>query len=293
MSATSETGPVVCPNCESTHVEKFCAQCGQKRPNHAADYSLWSVLVAAVERVTQYDGRLLRTLRALAIHPGLLTRDHFEGRRSRHLPPFELFVFANVVAWLLVPHLHIYGFGMTAALKLALLKDHWPQAFAWREAISGDTPEVFARRVESASATVNKVTLLFMVPLFASVTKLLLARRPYRGVQCLIFSVHFYCVHMATILVFWGLLFIPAYRYFVARPDVAWGQPWVAIWRSLTFAHFTVAPVLLPYLYKALQRAFLLDRKGAAWRALVLTLVSCSLLRAFFDVGCALMLILV
>jgi hypothetical protein len=110
-------------------------------------------------------------------------------------------------------------------------------------------------------------------------------------VQCLIFSVHFYCIHMTSVLVGWGLGFIPLYRYLVAHPQLTWGQPFVALWRSNSFGHFSLAPVLLPYLYFALQRAFLFDKRAAAWRAVVLTVIACGLLRLFFDVGCALMLI--
>lgn len=286
-----EARAVVCANCESTHVERFCAQCGQKRPDPDADYSMWAVVVAAVERVTQYDGRLLRTLRTLMAHPGQLARDHYDGRRARHVPPFELFVLANVVAWLAVPYLHIYGFSMPVALKLAVFRERWPAAFAWRESLSGQTHEVFAQHVDAASASVNKLTLLFLVPLFALAVRLVVAKRPYRMVQYMIFGVHFYCIQMATILVVWGLVFIPSYRYLVAHPALTWGQPFVVLWRSNSFAHFSIAPVLLPYLYFALRRSFELDSRAAAWRAVLLTLIACGLLRLFFDVGCALMLI--
>ena len=282
---------VVCANCESTHVELFCARCGQKRPNPDADYAIWAVIVAAVERVTQYDGRLLRTLRTLAFHPGQLARDHFDGKRARHVPPFELFVLANVLAWLVVPYLHIYGFSMPVALKLAVFHDWWPKVFAWREDLSGVSHEVFAQRVDAASASVNKLTLLCLVPFFAIATRLVVANRAYRMVQYMIFGVHFYCIHMASVLVGWGLFFIPIYRYLAAHPELSWGHPFIAVWRSNSFAHFSIAPVLFPYLYIALQRAFRLDKRQAAGRAVALTLIACGLLRLFFDVGCTVMLV--
>jgi hypothetical protein len=49
--------------------------------------------------------------------------------------------------------------------------------------------------------------------------------------------------------------------------------------------------VLLPHLYIPLRRAFVLDTRAAGWRAMVLTVIACGLLRLVFDVGCALILI--
>ena len=250
------------------------------------------MLLGVFERVTQYDGRLFRTLRALALRPGQLARDHYDGKRARNVAPFELFVIFNIAGWLVAGHLHIGGFSMAMALKYALLKDHWPAVFAWREAASGLPHDVFARRIESATDAVDKMGILFMVPLFALATSAVVANRRYRLVQHLIFSVHFYCIHLTTIVVGWGLFFIPWIRYFDAHPEATWGQWFGAFWSTNWIQHLSVAPFLLPYLFFALRRAYELDRPGAAWRAVLLTGIACALLRSFFDVSCALMLLL-
>jgi len=93
-------------NCDAAGVEEFCPRCGQKRPA-PKDYFLRAVLLGVFERVTQYDGRLFRTLRALALRPGQLARDHYDGKRARNVAPFELFVIFNIAGWLTAPHLHI------------------------------------------------------------------------------------------------------------------------------------------------------------------------------------------
>lgn len=290
MAEGSDVAVAACPNCNATNFHKYCAECGQKRPEDA-DYSLRGVVIAAIQRVTQYDGRLLRTVRTLLSAPGQLERDHFEGRRARYVAPFELFVIANVAAWFVVPYLHIYGFSMAVAAKLSLLKERWPAVFAWRAALSHTTPELLAPRMDAAAASVNKLTLLTMVPAFAALMKLLRPRAGTKFVQYMIFSVHFYCVHMLTILSVWGLMMIPAYRVLVAHPELAWGHVYIALWRSNTFGHFVVAPALFAYLNPAIRRAFDLGPRSAAWRAVLLTVAACSLLRSFFDVGCAIMLV--
>lgn len=65
---------------------------------------------AALGQVTNYDGRLLSTVRKLFLRPGHLALDHVEGRRAQHLDPFRIFVLANVAAWLIVPHTGMKGF---------------------------------------------------------------------------------------------------------------------------------------------------------------------------------------
>ena len=57
------------------------AECGQRMPS-SRDYSLRELLLAAFEELTSYDGRIFGTARALLLHPGKLTREHFDGRRD-------------------------------------------------------------------------------------------------------------------------------------------------------------------------------------------------------------------
>jgi len=47
--------------------------------------------------LTHLDGRLGQTLPPLFFQPGKLAKDHFEGRRQRHVPPFRLFLICLLI----------------------------------------------------------------------------------------------------------------------------------------------------------------------------------------------------
>lgn len=79
-----------CLNCGAALHGRFCAACGQAADDHHR--SILHLMWEAVEGLFHLDGRLARTLPALFLHPGRLARDHFEGRRQRHVPPFRLFL---------------------------------------------------------------------------------------------------------------------------------------------------------------------------------------------------------
>jgi hypothetical protein len=50
-----------------------------------------------IEGLTHLDGRLGQTLPPLFFDPGRLARDHLEGRRQRHVPPFRLFLISLLI----------------------------------------------------------------------------------------------------------------------------------------------------------------------------------------------------
>ena len=84
-----------CLNCGASQQGPYCHTCGQGADDHHR--SIGHLLWEAVEGFTHLDGRLAQTLPALLFHPGRLARDHIEGRRQRHVPPFRLFLITLLV----------------------------------------------------------------------------------------------------------------------------------------------------------------------------------------------------
>lgn len=84
-----------CANCQTPLQGPFCHACGQSSDDHHR--SLPHLVWEGVESLTHLDGRLAQTLPALFLKPGRLARDHFDGRRARHVPPFRLFLVALLV----------------------------------------------------------------------------------------------------------------------------------------------------------------------------------------------------
>jgi len=84
-----------CPNCGADLQGFFCHICGQGADDHHR--SIWHLTWEGVEGLTHLDGRLGQTLPPLFLNPGKLAKDHFEGRRQRHVPPFRLFLISLLI----------------------------------------------------------------------------------------------------------------------------------------------------------------------------------------------------
>ena len=277
----------ICVNCGATDVAEFCAGCGQRTPT-PADYSVRTFVRAALGHVTNYDARLLSTVRKLFVRPGQLARDHFEGRRAQHLDPFRIFVLSNLAAWLIVPHTTMKGFSLANGQRWAMLPGLWMRLVAERARLSAVGVDVFVQRIDAISSSENSVAVLCLVPLFALGLWALMRGRGYRYVQHLVFGAHFYCIHLCCVLIYLGFVLRPLARTFAAHSSTAWlATEMVKIW----YQHLALAPALILYLYFGLQRAYLISPAASAWRATLLGIWACTVSRAFFDVGFVLVLI--
>jgi hypothetical protein len=87
---------MACENCAAALAGPFCSQCGQRHHEHPVE-SFWHFLQEATEDMTHADSRLWRTLRALLIRPGALTREFLDGHRVRYLPPVRLYLVVSVM----------------------------------------------------------------------------------------------------------------------------------------------------------------------------------------------------
>nr|MDQ2971742.1 DUF3667 domain-containing protein [Pseudomonadota bacterium] len=100
MTAPNET-PLevnpVCANCGAPLLGEYCYACGQ--PVKGLVRHLSGVLGDVFDTVLNIDSRVLRTLPALFLHPGFLTREYFAGRRVRYVTPFRLMFFLCLAAF--------------------------------------------------------------------------------------------------------------------------------------------------------------------------------------------------
>jgi hypothetical protein len=87
-----------CLNCGAPLDGPFCSQCGQRDvPPYP---SVRELVVDAFWELSGWDGRFASTIRALALKPGLLTREFLEGRRARYISPLRLYLMASLVYFL-------------------------------------------------------------------------------------------------------------------------------------------------------------------------------------------------
>lgn len=96
--AAPSSGPAVgaptpaCLNCGAPLGGAYCAACGQQAVDLAAP--TWRVVREAMADAADLDGRVVRTLRALAV-PGRLTAEFLCGRRAPYLGPLKLALLAG------------------------------------------------------------------------------------------------------------------------------------------------------------------------------------------------------
>lgn len=96
----SVTPPVpgpVCANCGAPLYGEYCYACGQ--PVKGLVRHLSGVLGDVFDTVLNIDSRVIRTLPALYLKPGFLTREYFAGRRVRYVTPFRLMFFLALLAF--------------------------------------------------------------------------------------------------------------------------------------------------------------------------------------------------
>jgi hypothetical protein len=84
-----------CANCEAPLHGRYCAACGQEA--HGSARSLATLLHDVWHDLSHLDGRLWRTIEALAIRPGHLTVEYLRDRRARYLPPFRVYLVLSIL----------------------------------------------------------------------------------------------------------------------------------------------------------------------------------------------------
>lgn len=98
-----------CPNCGAPTPREYCDTCGQRNLDLHA--SLRALVGEAVEELLGADSRLGRTLFALFIKPGWLSREYRSGRRAHYTSPIKLYLAASAL---------FFVFGVTAPPALHL-----------------------------------------------------------------------------------------------------------------------------------------------------------------------------
>jgi hypothetical protein len=181
-----------CVTCGQPASGSYCSGCGERRPE-LSRAALAHLFADAFESVLHLDAKLLVSLRALVTRPGDLTRDYIRGRRKPFVPPLQLFLFCNLIFFVVEPRTGLnilappldtqltqsYGF-VTKPITERYMAKHRLTI----EALRGP----YYRTTEPQARSLVGL----MVPLFAILLTLVewRARRPF--VEHVIFSLHLY-----------------------------------------------------------------------------------------------------
>src|SRR5688500_9652947 len=81
-----------CPNCSTSLLGSHCHECGQKKID-TDEYSLKRFIGRAINDFTDLESnKVVRTLSAMIVRPGLLAAEYLAGRRGSYLGPLKLYL---------------------------------------------------------------------------------------------------------------------------------------------------------------------------------------------------------
>jgi hypothetical protein len=198
-----------CPSCGGHASSAFCPACGEKRlKGHGL--TLRHLIEESAEFLFHYDGRLLRTARALVTAPGLATHDFLRGRRRPYVSPIHIFFIANIVFLLMQALSGLALFAMPLARHFEQSLDG---GFARRLvdhhlAGTGTSLSAYSLEFDHAQNLHAKSLILLMVPPFAIECALLFWDRRKGAAAHLVFALHFFAFLMLFLTVLFPVLAI-------------------------------------------------------------------------------------
>ena len=181
------TTSATCPNCGSPAAGAFCPDCGQEQRNLIPTVRHW--LRSTLEETLSIDGRLPRTLGALALKPGSLTVAWREGRRARFVRPVRLYLIVAALFFALVEADPSAAEGALAGLASSPVSEGGPAT----DPATIAAVEWMARNADLYGPTV-------MVPIGALLLYALFRHRRRRYVEHLVFSVHAHTFYLLLII---------------------------------------------------------------------------------------------
>lgn len=236
---TTPPEPARCASCGERLAGPYCHACGERvlPPGHLR---IGRYLRDAFEDLTSADGAFWRSLRALLLRPGLLTREWLEGRRQPYLRPIRFFLIVNVVFFLFLSFAGGSIFrGQIESQRSAPFTGAWSgERFERAVAEAGVSEEVYTAAFNQHADTLSRTIIALLVPLLSIVFGLLLAWRRVPAVTHVVFATHFVTGMMAlTVLV--GVVSVPLYwlRSLFGHSEVSIDVfIMVAIWLYLVLA---------------------------------------------------------
>lgn len=193
--------PPPCANCGQPGADRFCPACGERRITQT-DLSLAGFIRDGWAELTSVDTRLARTLHALLLRPGVLTRDYLAGRRSRYLSPLQLYLLVSLLFFFVLPHTGLFRYDLGQFLDYSIFGEVPEQLVERRLAGTGESLDSFRERFDDSIRSNRKAMIAVLIPLFGICVMLLYARSGRYFIEHLVFSIHFFSAFLLWVLVF-------------------------------------------------------------------------------------------
>jgi len=193
--------PRTCANCGAALAGRFCHACGQEdAPGPGGAGFLRKVLADAAS----IDGKALRSLRALVLRPGFLTREYMEGRRVRYTEPAQLYLLAAALFFLVNAYrpfitVDLATNQVVSSLNALAINAGISPSILDSLRLNGVPMELYRERFENVASGCLPPLLLCSVLLFAGLLRLFQRRAP-RGMH-LVFALHWSAFFLLLMIV--------------------------------------------------------------------------------------------
>lgn len=84
-----------CLNCGAEVHGKYCSECGQL--NRDPTTTVKELFHDLLHALVHFDGKFFATVKLLLTKPGFLTTEFVNGKRSKYLPPVQMYVFTSAI----------------------------------------------------------------------------------------------------------------------------------------------------------------------------------------------------
>lgn len=194
----------VCRSCGSTHQNRFCPDCGEKRFDPDS-LRIVHFLEEALEGFFHFDTKFLRTVRLLVARPGQLSLDRVEGRTVRTVRSFQLFLIVNLIVFVL-PFFNPFSLPLYNYLHFRPFISYGTvDAVNIRMALEGLTLPEFARGFDHSMHGLSKSLLGLFIPAQALLFALLLVNLRCSFIEHLVFATHYLTLLLLAFLAVIGL----------------------------------------------------------------------------------------
>ena len=198
----STHSPSACYNCGATLQGRFCVVCGQE--DRPLDPTVGEVVGEFARELSDLDGRILRSVRHLFFSPGLLTKEHFRGRRASWISPVRLYLVCSVAYFAILsltglPPLN-FNFQVTSETDEESKQAVQELGFSSEEEIRTTANEALVTWIPRA--------MFVLIPLFAWLLSRVRRKSGHRYPHHLIFSLHLFAAFFAVLAIGVGVSYL-------------------------------------------------------------------------------------
>lgn len=200
----------ICKSCGAELNNKFCSYCGEKKFDPHHDLSLIKLAGNIIGILFNFDNKFLKTLKKLFVSPGSLKEDYIKGRWVLYMNPFELFFFASVIFYFLLPSTNAY-YSEVAELN-GKLKFENVMRYNTENKLIEKTVKYNATKEQVVNAVIrqaissSKVFLFTILPVWALFLFALFHKSNPFYISHLIFSVHCFTFFMIAHMIYLYIL---------------------------------------------------------------------------------------